>query len=126
MRERKLCLPGSAVVFLIVLAGCAAMVGKKAEPVTVPEIVAMSREGIAAEQIIERIRESDTVYRLEASQYAELAAEGVPPEVLDYMQQTYLDEVRRNTFLQERHYWTPGAGYWYGGRPFGWPYDRRF
>jgi hypothetical protein len=114
------------MALVALLAGCAALVGRQAEPVTVPEVVDMSRKGVPAEEIIARIRDSDMVYRLEASQYVELAEQGVPPEVLDYMQQTYLDEIRRNSFLRERRYWTPGAGYWYGGHPFGWPYDRRF
>ena len=117
----------AGVVGALLVSGCITVGGPQPEPVTVPQIVEWSRSGVAPEEIIERIRQSDTVYRLEASEYAELEEQGVSAPVLNYMQQTYIDEIRRNSFLQERHYWTPGgAGYWYGGAPYGWPYDRRW
>jgi hypothetical protein len=40
------------------------------------------------------MHDSGTVYRLDASQLAQLQEQGVPDAVLNYMQQTYLDAVR--------------------------------
>ena len=57
-------------------------------PVTVPQIVLMSKEGVPADEIIEKMRESGTVYILQASQLAQLKEQGVPDAVIDYMQQT--------------------------------------
>lgn len=45
----------------------------------------MAKRGEAAEAIIERMRESGAVYRLSASQLADLRAQGVPDKVIDYM-----------------------------------------
>jgi hypothetical protein len=67
------------------------------------------------------MRESGTVYRLKASELAKLKEEGFPDAVIDYMQQTYLDAVRRNQALEDWSHWTVGPDqYWYGGGPFGW------
>jgi hypothetical protein len=97
------------------------------EPVTIPQVLQMSEAGLPAEEIIERMRVSGTVYRLEASRLAMLRDEGVPDEVIDYMQRTYLDAVRRDQRLQDMRYWTPGGpGYWYGGPHYGWPAHRRW
>jgi len=65
-------------------------------PVTVPQILEMTREGVPPNTIIARIKESNTVYRLHAHQVAQLSRDGVNDKVLDYMQQTYLDAVRRD------------------------------
>ena len=43
--------------------------------------------------------------------------------MINYMQQTYLDAIRRNQRLADQNLWVYGPdGYWYGGYPFGWPY----
>ena len=49
------------------------------------EIVALVRQGIGAGEVIARIRASGSRYRLSASRIVELAAQGVPAEVLDHM-----------------------------------------
>lgn len=53
--------------------------------VSIEEIVALSRRRLGAEEIIRRISESASRYRLAASQIIELAAQGVPPAVLDHI-----------------------------------------
>jgi len=102
------------------------------QPVSVAEIVQMSKNGTPALSIIETIRRSGTVYRLSASQLADLRTQGVADKVLNYMQHTYLQSVRRNQRLNDEQYWTPDDdGYSYGGYPYGWddgwypdePYD---
>ena len=49
------------------------------------QVVALARQGIGAGEIIARIRASGSRYRLSASRIVELAAQGVPLEVLDHM-----------------------------------------
>lgn len=49
------------------------------------QVVALARQGIAAEEIIARITASASRYRLSAVQILELARQGVPAAVLDHM-----------------------------------------
>jgi hypothetical protein len=70
------------------------------------------------------LRQSGTVYRLQASQLSELGQQGVAPDVLDYMQETYLKAVREDAIYNSWDYWSPRGGYWYGGPYFGWPNER--
>jgi hypothetical protein len=82
----------------------------------------MSQAGVPVETILQQMRDSGTTYRLTASQLVQLHEEGVPDAVLDYMQETYLEAVRRDQALEDWRYWARAAdGYWYGGRPYGWP-----
>jgi hypothetical protein len=109
------------VGWLISTGGCASVPDERPAPVSVQEIIDMSKSGMPPDQIIQEISESQTVYRLEASQLADLEKQGVPPAVINYMQQTYLDSVRRNSDLEDYDYWTQEEdGYWYGGMPYGW------
>ncbi|MEJ2368796.1 MAG: hypothetical protein P8Z49_10730 [Acidobacteriota bacterium] len=116
----------SLIAGILVLAGCAGMNEPRPTvpgPVTVAQIVKMSKDGVPAQQIIDKMRRSRTVYRLKASELAKLKQEGVPDAVIDYMQQTYLDATRR----EERNryhwsylgYWGYPYPYWYGWAPFG-------
>lgn len=92
-------------------------------PVTVPEVIQMSKAGVPAETLIEKMRESGTAYRLTASQLVYLHQEGVSDAVLDYMQQTYLNAVRRDQALEDWNRWVwADDGFWYGGWPYGWPW----
>ena len=112
-------------VILFSIQGCATTnMYRMVPPVTVPDIVQMSKDKVPAKDIISKMRESHTIYRLKASQLAELQKEGVSPEVIDYMQKTYLNAVRYNQQLEDMNYWWPGwDGYYYGGPAFGWPYN---
>ncbi len=111
-----------AMLMIVFLTACAGMREPASHPVTVEEVIQMSRAGIPADQILEKMRKSETIYRLDASKLADLRDQGVPDNVINYMQQTYLDAVRRNQYLQDTTFWTPGGpGYWYGGPPYGWP-----
>jgi hypothetical protein len=49
------------------------------------QVVALVRQGMAADEIIGRIRQSGSRYRLSATAIVELARQGVPLEVLDHM-----------------------------------------
>jgi hypothetical protein len=111
----------TAVSFL--LEGCATTSArKKTAPVTVAEILQMSKDKVPPDEMIKKMHESGTVYRLKASELAKLKEEGVPDKVINYMQKTYIDAVRRHQYLEDWSYWTMGPdNYWYGGGPFGWP-----
>ncbi len=107
--------------FLLVQS-CVVYQGYRVPPVTVSEIVQMSKDSIPAKEIISKIQNSHTVYRLKADQLAELKKEGVSSDVINYMEQTHLEAVRQNQQLEDLNYWWPGwDGYWYGGPAFGWP-----
>jgi hypothetical protein len=86
----------------------------------------MAKEGIPAQDIVKMMRDSGAVYRLSASDLARLHEQGVADEVINYMQRTYLNAVRRDQRLRDWNYWSLGPdGYWYGGGPYGWPDDWR-
>ena len=48
----------------------------------------------------------------------------MPRPVIDYMQGTYLDAVRRDQQYEDWNTWVMGPdGYWYGGCGHGWGLD---
>jgi hypothetical protein len=110
-----------AVAALLIVGGCATMQAAKPSPVTVSQVIEMSKAGTPPQDIINRIKDSGTVYRLNASQLADLRQLGVSDQVIDYMQQTYLEAVRRDQARKDLRYYRWGPdGYWYGGVPYGW------
>lgn len=112
-----------ALASFVFMLGCAGTGQPHYKPVTVPDILQMTKNGVPADQIIHKMKQSRTVYRLKADQLAKLEQQGVSPKVVDYMQQTYLKAVQRDQALEDWSYWWPGwDGYWYGGPAFGWPY----
>lgn len=107
-------------------AGCVTTRQPKPPPVTVPQVVEMSRQGVTPDDIIARMRASGTVYRLSAAQMVALQHQGVSTTVLDYMQQTYIDAVEADAQYEAWDRWTMINGFWYGGVPYGWPTGRVF
>ena len=98
------------------VAGCALSLTKPLPPVTVPQIIEMSNAKVPPEEIIQKMRDSGTAYRLPASQLAELKEQGVPDAVIDYMQQTYLAAVRREQSQEDSSNWAMwDGGFLYGG-----------
>ncbi len=109
-------------VSIVVLQSCAVYGPARYRPVTVADIVKMSKEKVSPDKIIKKIRKSQTVYKLKADQLAKLSKEGVSDPVLNYMEKTHLDAVKHNQSLDNSYYWWPGEdGYEYGGPAFGWP-----
>jgi hypothetical protein len=99
--ENRSVFSGTAVVTcLCLLCGCASPPSKP--QVTVDEVVTMSKQGTPADAVIEKMRDSESVYRLSASKLLELKREGVPGEVLDYMEHTYLTEACRQAIWDDR------------------------
>jgi hypothetical protein len=127
MADRGVIVNLSVLVSLIFYVGCAAMsgnpVGPPPDPVTVQEIVEMHEAGLPSEIIINKIQQSHTVYRLQASQLVQLKEMGVSDEVINYMQQTYIDAVRQNQAYEDWSNFTlADDGFWYGGPFYGGPF----
>ncbi|MFI5332059.1 MAG: hypothetical protein ACHQ2F_13650 [Desulfobaccales bacterium] len=119
-RKIALALALTLTAVLLFPAGCATTGTIQFKTVTVDEILQMSKDKVPDEQIIKKIAESGTIYRLSASQLANLRQAGVSDQVINYMQMTYLDAVRREQSREDLRYWNPSGGYWYGGVPYGW------
>ena len=119
----------STVIFnlILILYGCTYLsgdpVGPPPNPVTVKDIVEMTEADIPSEIIIEKIQESRTVYRLQASQLAQLKEMGVSDDVINYMQQTYIDAVRQDQAYNDlSNFVLADDGFWYGGPFYGGPW----
>jgi hypothetical protein len=88
-------------------------------PVTIPDIVQMSKDKVPSQNIINEIKKSHTAYALKADEYAKLQQAGVADSVVNYMQQTHINMIRNNQQAQDSYYGY--SGYWYGGLGYGWP-----
>lgn len=108
----------SSLTVIAFAAGCATT-GPRNPMVTVEDVVQLSHQGVPPKEIIDRMRQSGTIYRLSGSQLAELKDRGVAGPVLDYMQETYLQDVRDDLVRRASYdgygpsawgpYW---GGYW--------------
>ena len=114
--------------------------------VTLDEIVTLSKQGNSPEQIINRIKASNSRYDLTPSEIVQLTEQGVDPQVLDYMHQTHenalresmadeinkrekqrqqeLERLEREYRMRSFNYYDPWWGYW-GPGPY-WRYGPRF
>ena len=108
---------GSALILLAgsgLLGGCAALGFEQSKPpVTVSEVIQMTQESLPTETIIERMREATTVYRLNAAELAQLHDRGVADPVINYMQQTYLEAVRREQRRADWYDWRMRGDYFW-------------
>jgi hypothetical protein len=86
---------------ITLLGGCATLELKQAESVTVGEVIQMSKQGVPSQTIVQKMRDSGTVYRLAAAQLVKLHNLGVADPVLDYMQNTYIEAERRQQSLDD-------------------------
>ena len=108
----RLAARGSVVaVAVLFCCGCASMF-QRPELVTVAQILEMSKAGKPAADIVNTIRDSDTVFRLKASELTELQNQGVPAAVIDYMQETYLDSVKQDAMNATSGPRPPYGMYW--------------
>jgi hypothetical protein len=97
---------------ITLLSGCA-ILGPSKPPVTVGEVIQMSKEGVPAQTIVQRMRDSGTVYRLTAAQLAELHDLGVADQVVNYMQRSYIEAERREQSRDDWGEWGMwGPGFW--------------
>jgi len=98
------------VLAAALLAGCAVFEPRPAS-LTREDVVRLARAGEPAPGIIRKLEESETVLLLSASDILRLHKEGVPQEVLDYLQRAQIEAIRRRDALD---------------RAFAWPYATSF
>jgi hypothetical protein len=107
---------------VIILQSCIVQQPYTSRIVTVHDIVQMSKDGVSSKDIIREIRKTHTAYNLKADQLAKLRDEGVQDSVINYMEKTHIDAIRRNQQMEDSFYWWPGYyRYLYGGFGYGWP-----
>jgi hypothetical protein len=94
--------PGIALLLLLALSSCATFYTPR-KPMPIAEVVKMSKSGTPPSSIIQRIRESGTTYALRGADFAKLKADGVPDPVLDYLQQSFVNDLDLET-----RYWVTG------------------
>lgn len=90
----------SALAALGGLSACASLTPRPAMPIS--EVVELSQAD-SPDQAINRLRASKTTYALRGSDFGKLADLGVPPPVLDQLQQTFANDVDLLT-----RYWVLG------------------
>lgn len=83
----------TALLAAALLAGCASV--DTAPAVTRDDVVALAKAGADAQWIIDRLRETGTVLALSAGDILAMHRDGVPKEVLDWMQAEQIAEIRR-------------------------------
>src|ERR1044071_4093372 len=91
---------------IIALSGFSTLAIKRPDPITVSQVLEMSRDGVTADTIVQKMRNSDTVYRLSAAQLAKLHDQGVTDPVLNFMQRTYIEAERREQSSED---WSTGS-----------------
>lgn len=112
---------------LFAMQSCTVYQPLTSDPVTIPDIVSMSKDSVPAKDIIKKIRKSHTAYTLKASTFAKLQQEGVADSVLNYMQSTHINLIKRSQQAQDSYYWGPGYyGSWYAPYWYGWPYGYNY
>lgn len=102
-----------ALFLLLTSAGCAAVYTPR-QPLPIADVVELAKSGTPPEEIVRRIRQSGTTYALRGSDFAKLKAAGIPDPVLDYLQQSLVDDLDLLT-----RYWVLGENL--GGCSFCYP-----
>jgi hypothetical protein len=113
----------AAALVAFAVASCSTVGEKRPPPPTLEQVVQMSRDGMPANEIVARLVYTRAAYRVTGSQFAKLKEQGVPDEVLDYLQEANLalaraEEARR----QAQYYYMYGWPYGYGPYPYWWYY----
>lgn len=102
----------AALALVLLLAACASV--PRPAPLQLDDVVAMSRQGVPEDEIIQRLKDSHAVFNLSWSRLAALREQGVPVRVIDYLEASAREAERRRAFQD-------GAGaYPWGPYPLGW------
>jgi hypothetical protein len=101
-------------VALLILPALASGATPYVAPLPIGEVVSLSNSEAGPEQVLQRIRSTGTTYALRGSDFAKLKAAGVSDPVLDYLQQSFVDDVDLLT-----RYWVLGKSL--GGCNFCYP-----
>ena len=120
----RACMVALGLVAALTLSGCSLMGRRYSEhPVTVREVVLLSKHGVRPDQIIDKMRRAGTIYKLNDAQYAAMRQQGVTPAVISYMERSYAEALREFPRLASDEYldcWSLGFdGVWYAGGPWG-------
>src|SRR5882724_10433289 len=99
-RSRRVLSRFSLAAFVLLLGACSVMTPRPVSPIS--DVVALSKGG-QPERVIDRLTSSKTTYALRGSDFGKLADAGVPPKVLDALQQTFANDVDLLT-----RYWVLG------------------
>jgi hypothetical protein len=89
----------SVFAFALLIGACSILTPRPATPIS--EVVTLSKGN--PDQAISRIAAAKTSYALRGSDFGKLADAGVPPKVLDYLQQAFVNDVDLLT-----RYWVLG------------------
>ena len=101
LRSRYLSRPALiAFACAMLVSACASLTPRPVTPIS--EVIDLSRDS-RPEQAIDGIKRTKTTYALRGSDFARLADAGVPPEVLDHLQQAFVNDVDLLT-----RYWVLG------------------
>lgn len=107
------------MLLMLFLGGCAAI--ERPKPLTSDELIAMSKDGKSAPQIIDELKRTDTVIALTASEIVRLHDAGVPNDVLDYLQRVQIDEIRWRDRYSQLYWYGPYGPLYRGVGPCPWP-----
>jgi hypothetical protein len=103
-----------AVPVLLLAAGCATTAPRPA-PLVQTDIISMTKAGMTDEEIIRRIDDTRTVFRLNSDDVVRLRNEGVSDRVVTYMLETFtraaVEEQRRRDRLDADYYYRFGLFY---------------
>lgn len=110
MRISRLC----TAIVLLAASGSLAAARTPHDPLPIAEVVELSKSGTPQQQVIQHIRESRTTYQLRGSDFVKLKGAGVPDPVLDFLQQSLVDDLDLLT-----RYWVLGGNL--GGCSFCYP-----
>jgi hypothetical protein len=103
----------AALTLLPALASCAALYTPR-HPMPITEAINFCKSGGPSEQVIDRIKASGTTYALRGSDFGKLKALGCADPVLDFLQQSFVDDLDLLT-----RYWVLGEDL--GGCSFCYP-----
>jgi hypothetical protein len=81
-----------ALVLWFELSSCTTLDASR-KPLPIEKVVELCKAGTPPPLIIQRIRDSHTTYALRGADFAKLKAHGVPDPVLDYLQQSFVDDL---------------------------------
>jgi hypothetical protein len=98
----------------LVMTGCATT--PRPIPLTQVDIISMTKAGATEEEIMRRIDQTRTVFRLNSDDVVRLRNEGVGDRIVTYMLDTYT----RAAVAEERRRATYSGSFYYG--PYFYPY----
>ena len=93
---------GAPGLVLALVAALACASAPSRPPLTASEVVELAQGGAGGEEIVTHLRAAGGTYTLRASELARLRDQGVPDAVIDYMQETHLEQVRREQWLEDQ------------------------